>query len=112
MFDKEVSAICLPGFQNLTDANAALTKWGTGDYYYERYTVDRIRESQVRDLVLVISSRVSSSSSSSLSPSRHSHHHCSHHRPHPRPRPHPLPARILVESINITYWIYQDKFCA
>ena len=58
MFDEEVSAICLPGSLNLTGANAVVTKWGRGDYYYASYTVDRIRESQVRNVALVVSSSV------------------------------------------------------
>lgn len=56
MFDEQVNAICLPGYRNLAGAKAAATKWGSGDDNYERYTVDRIRESQVRDLSIVFAS--------------------------------------------------------
>ena len=52
VFDEEVSPICLPGSLNLTGTNAAVTKWGLGDDYYERYIVDRIMESPVGYLLI------------------------------------------------------------
>lgn len=49
-FDEEVSAICLAGSLNLAGVHATVTRWGSGNENYAKQTVNRIRETQVRDV--------------------------------------------------------------